>query len=201
MTIRKKKILIIQIFLFLSAFFVIFKTYVNLNKKSSEKILSDETKQQISKKLKNDDSSGNLFYNIVYTGLDLSGNRYEIEAKEANNSNQNDGFVNLKGVHAVFYFKDNKSLNITSNYGLYNNKTLDMKFEKNVVANYEDSILLAEKAEYFNSMNFIEISQNVKIKDTRGSMVAEKLIFDLKTNKLNISSYQDKKVKANLNYK
>ena len=187
--------------MFLSAFFVIFKTYVNLNKKSSEKILSDETKQQISKKLKNDDSSGNLFYNIVYTGLDLSGNRYEIEAKEANNSNQNDGFVNLKGVHAVFYFKDNKSLNITSNYGLYNNKTLDMKFEKNVVANYEDSILLAEKAEYFNSMNFIEISQNVKIKDTRGSMVAEKLIFDLKTNKLNISSYQDKKVKANLNYK
>ena len=66
MTIRKKKILIIQIFLFLSAFFVIFKTYVNLNKKSSEKILSDETKQQISKKLKNDDSSGNfLQYSFI----------------------------------------------------------------------------------------------------------------------------------------
>ena len=38
--------------------------------------------------------------------------------------------------------------------GIYNNKTLDMIFEKNVKANYEESKLFAEKAEYSNSKVF-----------------------------------------------
>ena len=57
----------------------------------------------------------------------------------------------FKNVNAVFYFKDNKNLNITSKFGLYNNKTLDMKFEKDVKAEYDGSTLLAEEAEYLNS--------------------------------------------------
>ena len=44
-------------------------------------------------------------------------------------------------------------LNITSNSGFYNNKTLDMIFENEVNGKYDGSILLAEKAEYFNSKN------------------------------------------------
>ena len=201
MTKRKKKIILLQILLFIATAFVLFITYFGLNKKSSEKIFSEETKKEISKKIVDEFDESNVFYNIIYSGLDLSGNRYVIKAGEASNTNKDDGFVNLKKVNAVFYFKNNKNLFISSDVGLYNNKTLDMKFQKNVKAEYMGSILLAEKAEYLNSKNFIEITDNVKINDKKGSLIAEKLIFDIEKNKLNITSSENKKIKANLNYK
>lgn len=203
MTIRKKKILLLQILLILAAIFVIFNTYVNLGKKSSSEIVSEKVKQEINQKIKNDQNSDNVFYDIVYSGLDLSGNRYVIEAKEASNNNDGDedGFVNLKTVKAIFYLKNNKNLLISSNYGVYNNKSLDMKFSDNVKAEYDKSNLFAEKAEYFNSKNFIEISDNVKINDQRGTIVAEKLLFDLEKNKLDITSTKNDTIKANVNYK
>ena len=34
----------------------------------------------------------------------------------------------MKFVEAIFYFKDDTVLNVKSNEGIYNNKTLDMKF-------------------------------------------------------------------------
>lgn len=201
MTKRKKKIILLQILLFIATAFVLFITYFGLNKKSSEKIFSEETKKEIGKKIVDEFDESNVFYDIIYSGLDLSGNRYVIKAGEASNTNKDDGFVNLKKVNAVFYFKNNKNLFISSDIGLYNNKTLDMKFQKNVKAEYMGSILLAEKAEYLNSKNFIEITDNVKINDKKGSLIAEKLIFDIEKNKLNITSSENKKIKANLNYK
>ena len=201
MTLRKKKILFLQITLLFLAILIVFQTYANKDVNKTEKILSEKAKLEINKKIKNDKSSGNVFYNIVYSGLDLSGNRYMIKAKEASNSNNDDGIVNLKTVSAVFYFDDNKNLTIDSTFGIYNNKTLDMKFEENIIANYDNSTLKAEKAEYLNSKNYIEISENVKIDDYRGTILAERLVFDIEKKKLNITSSDTDKVKANLNYK
>ena len=201
MTSRRKKILFIQLFLFFAATILISFTYINLVNNSSKQILSEKKKREINEKIKKDKNDGNTFYDIVYSGLDLSGNRYIINAKEANNNNDNEGFVSLKNVNAVFYFKDNKNLNITSKFGLYNNKTLDMKFEKDVKAEYDGSTLLAEEAEYLNSKNLIEISNNVEITDFRGTLIAEKLVLDIEENKLNITSSRNKKVEANFNYK
>lgn len=201
MTSRRKKILFIQLFLFFAATILISFTYINLGNNSSKQILSEKKKREINEKIKKDKNDGNTFYDIVYSGLDLSGNRYIINAKEANNNNDNEGFVSLKNVNAVFYFKDNKKLNISSKFGLYNNKTLDMKFEKDVKAEYDGSTLLAEEAEYLSSKNLIEISNNVEITDFRGTLIAEKLVLDIEENKLNITSSRNKKVEANFNYK
>ena len=92
-------------------------------------------------------------------------------------------------------------LNITSNSGFYNNKTLDMIFENEVNGKYDGSILLAEKAEYFNSKNILIITDNVRVKDPKGVFSAEKLLFDIKKNTLNISSSEKNKVRADINYK
>ena len=35
----------------------------------------------------------------------------------------------MKFVEAIFYFKDDTILNVKSEKGIYNNKTLDMNFE------------------------------------------------------------------------
>jgi len=107
----------------------------------------------------------------------------------------------MTSVEAKFYFKDDTVLEVSSDSGLYNSVTLDMTFSKNVIAIYEDGKLSAEKAEYSNSKGFLTISNNVKVSDVRGTMFADKLLFDIKKQTLNIASNNDSKVNASINLK
>ena len=194
---RGKKIFLLQSLLFIFGVSIIYLTFLTYKNSSEDKILSDKIKLEIDKKIKQENAINNVFYDIQYSGIDLSGNRYILRAKEAINDEQSVEDLKLKFVSATFYFKNDKILNITSESGLYNNLTLDMIFEKNVIGKYEGSIIEAEKAEYYNSKNYLIISDNVKLKDTRGTIVAEKLLFDVQKNTLNISSSGNKV----LNYK
>ena len=177
---RKKKLRIIQISLLVLGLLIIFFTYVKKDNTSFEKIITSENQKKIKQQMENQ-TEGDIFYNIEYSGLDLSGNRYILKSKEATTDEKNQDMVNMKFVTAKFYFKDGTVLNIASEAGVYNNKTLDMFFDGNVKANYIDSKLSADKAEYSNSKSFLIITKNVTIQDSRGSMVADKLFFDIKT--------------------
>ena len=195
---RKKKLRLFQAILLIVGIIIIFITYADkgffLNKKIKKKtipLIENETTGQ----------KENIFYNIEYSGLDLAGNRYIIKSKEATTNVSNQEIVNMKFVESFFYFKDDTVLKVKSDYGTYNNKTLDMFFNSNVKANYQNSVLFAENAEYSNSENFLSISGKVKIEDFKGTMFADKLLFDIKKNKLNITSFNDDKINANLNLK
>ena len=201
MTSRKNKILILQFFLLIAGIFFIFLTFVVFKDRASENIISDNDRRDINLKLTDKKNSKDVFYNIKYSGIDLSGNRYILEAEEAFNNELNDDLLNLKFVDAIFYFKDSTVLYVSSDYGLYNNKNLNMSFEKNVKGNYEESELFAEKAEYSNTKGFLKISDNVRINDVRGNMLTEKLIFDIKNNKLDINSEKNNKINLNTNEK
>ena len=104
----------------------------------------------------------------------------------------------MSSVEAIFYFKDDTTLTIWSKKGIYNNKTLDMKFIDNVKAKYLNSNLFAEKADYSNSERYLSIYDNVRIDDIRGNLMADKLLFDIKKKKLNITSFNDGKINANV---
>ena len=104
----------------------------------------------------------------------------------------------MKNVNAIFYFKDDTILKIKSTFGSYNNKTLDMKFTNNVFMSYEDNSLNAKSAEYSNSGGFLQISESVKINSDMGKLSADKLYFDLEKQKLDISSFNNDNVKANI---
>ena len=195
---RKKKLRLFQTILLIVGIIIIFIIYTDkglfLNKKINQKtttLIENETTGQ----------KENIFYNIEYSGLDLAGNRYIIKSKEATTNASNQEIVNMKFVESFFYFKDDTVLKVKSDYGTYNNKTLDMFFNSNVKANYQNSVLFAENAEYSNSENFLSISGKVKIEDFKGTMFADKLLFDIKKHKLNITSFNDDKINANLNLK
>ena len=51
----------------------------------------------------------------------------------------------MKEVTATFYFKDDTTLFVSSEKGIYNNNTLDMRFRGNVKAEYEGSDFLPKK--------------------------------------------------------
>ena len=74
-----------------------------------------------------------------------------------------------------------------------------LKFEKSVKANYLNSELYAEKAEYSNTKNYLSIYENVRINDIQGNLIADKLLFDIKKQKLDITSFNNSKINANVN--
>ncbi len=198
---RKKKLRIRQFFLLILGSLVIIFTYTNIQKKSETGIITQKDQAKIELQTSNVSKGKDIFYNIEYTGLDFSGNRYILKSKEAVNEKTDPAIVLMKYVEATFFFKDDTVLTVKSNSGKYNNKTLDMSFSNKVEAKYLDSELFAKKAEYSNSRSFLIISENVKVKDTRGTIVADKLLFDIKNQKLNIEAFKNNKINASVNLK
>ena len=201
MTLRKRKILLTQLSLLFFGILIIFYTYSDKKYSSEEIIISKEKQKEIEKQIAGSAPDGDVFMNIEYSGFDLAGNRYVLTAKEAYNNPAQKEIVNMKSVEYFFYFKDNTILKVWSETGVYNNKTLDMIYETNVRATYEGSKLFAQKAEYSNLKSFLTITNNVKIKDIRGTMVADTLLFDIKKQTLNIASNDNNKINANIDLK
>ena len=197
---RKKKIKFVQIFLLTIGIFILLITFLSQKKFTKEKIISENDEKIIKEKLSNQ-TDGDIFYNIKYSGLDLAGNRYILRAEEAYSSKMNQENVNMKIVNGDFYFKDGTILKVESDTGMYNNSSLDMNFFGNVKVNYLNSDLFADNAEYSNSEGFLVITNNVEIKDERGVIFADKLFFDINKQTLNIASFKDGKVNANLDLK
>tara|TARA_B100001027_G_scaffold154064_1_gene108261 strand:+ start:969 stop:1574 length:606 start_codon:yes stop_codon:yes gene_type:complete len=198
---RKKKIKIIQLSLLVIGSLVLFFTYANKSDSPKEEIVSKEIQERIKNQNTNLPENSDIFYNIEYSGLDLAGNRYILKSKEAFNDKNNQEIVQMKFVEAFFYFKDDTVLEVKSDYGIYNNKTLNMNFKKNVKAIYEGSELFAQEAEYSNVESFLTIADKVRVNDSKGTMFADKLLFDIKKKKLNIASFNDNKINANINLK
>ena len=200
---RKKKIKSIQAGLIFTGLILFFLIYSN--KKEDESGLNSVKlipKNELNEKLdKGEANDGDVFYNIEYSGFDLAGNRYILKAKEALSNQQEKNYVKMKYVEAFFYFKDDTILKVFSEKGVYNNKSLDMVFSKNVLANYEGSSLTSQKAEYSNSKNFLRISEKVSLEDPRGNFYADELYFDLKNQTLNMNSNDNNKINLNLNVK
>ena len=199
---RKQKLRIFQILFLITGVIIIFFTFLQSNKFQKEQIISDNLQKKIDKEISIQGSDkSSTFYNVKYSGLDLEGNRYTISSKKAVNSDTNENVVNMSGVLAVFYFKDNTELNISSSKAIYNNKTLDIKFENSVKCLYENSELYADSAEFLNSKNSLSVSNNVKIIDSKGTIYADKLTFDIKNKILNITSLNENTIKSKINYK
>ena len=197
---RKKKIKIIQVTLLLIGMLIIFFTYIKRENISDDKIISSEAQKKIKRQMENQ-SEQDIFYNIEYSGLDLAGNRYILKASEATTDKSNQDIINMRSTTAIFYFKDGTVLNISSETGLYNNKTLDMLFSGEVEASYIESKLFADKAEYSNSEGLLTIAKNVIIEDSRGTMIADELLFDIKKQTLKIAAFKDNKINANIKLK
>ena len=199
---RKRKLKIIQISLVIIGLMIFISTYLmDFGTGKKEEIVSENVKNKIERDIQDNIKNKeevNTFYNIQYSGLDASGNRYIIKSVEAFTNEDNNELINMKDVDAFFYFKDDTVLYISSNRAQYNNKTLDIKFFDEVKADYNNSKLYAKEAEYSNSKNYIVITNNVKIDDPKGSLFADKLIFDIKNQNLDITSFKDSKISANI---
>lgn len=196
MTHRKKKLLLIQISIFIFACSLIFFSYYNQN----SQILPEVNKSNNSirgKKLLTEKES-NTFENIEYNGIDLNGNRYLIKSENADFDVDKPELINMKVMQSIFYFKDDTILYITGDYGTYNNKTNDMTFRDNIVALYLDNKLYADNLDYFNTKSLLIVYGNVQSESPEGNIEADNLKVDLSTKTLNLSMFNNNGVKVKL---
>ena len=197
---RKKKLRIVQLCLISIGILTLIFTYsdkINLKKRSST---AQELKKEVDDNMVNnkENANGNVFYNIEYSGLDLAGNRYILKSQSAINNSLDSDLIDMTDVTAVFYFKDGTILKIKSNFGEYNNSTLDINFKSDIKAEYGESTLEAQYAEYSNSQGFLTVTDNVIVNDVQGNLVADKLLFDIKSQILEIETFNDKRIRVNV---
>ncbi len=198
MTKRKKKLLTIQILLFSLATILIFFTYYG---KNDNKFDNKKTKTETKPIEKDADDKTTSFENIEYKGVDLEGNRYIIKSELADFSLENPELINMKIMSAIFYLKDGSILKIKGDWGSYNNQTYDMKFRENIETKYKDNFIYSEKLDYLNSKQLLTVSGNVKTKSLQGNIEADRLLFDLSLNTLDISMFDENQVKVKMKNK
>jgi len=198
---RKNKLRVLQFSLLIIGISIIYFTYYKKEETAKQEIIPKQTQERIKNQIANQPEGYEVFSNIEYSGLDLSGNRYILKAKQAYNKEKEQELVNLISVEAFFYFKDNTVLKVISEKGTYNNKTLDMNFYDNIKAIYQNSLLFAQKAKYSNQNGNLIISEKVKLEDKQGTIFADRLLFDIKKQTLNVKAFKDNKINGNINLK
>jgi len=178
-TSRKKNRLLIQITIFLVAITLFYNTYSEKNKEDLETFV--EIKAETNPRT-------NSFTDIEYSGFDLTGNRYVLKAQQANFETETPELINMSGVDAKFYLKDNTVLTVISDSGLYNNITLDINFKKNVKADYLTHVLFSDLLSYSNSNAKLIASGNVEGKSLeRGEFSSDYAEYNLTNKTINFS--------------
>ena len=186
MTSRKKTLLIIQLTIFLIATALLYNTYryKNSNELETPIKIKAETSPDV-----------NSFTDIEYSGFDLTGNRYVLNAEEADFKTETPELINMKKVLAKFYLKDNTVLTVISDEGVYNNITLDMNFDKNVKADYLNHLLFSDSLSYLNLSAKLIATGNVRGESIeKGEFTADNVEYDLTKKNLNFSMFDNKRV-------
>ena len=154
---RKKKIISIQLVIFLFASFLLYDTYRDKNKKIKK--VEEVTKIEVKT-----NPEVNSFDDIEYSGFDLNGNRYTLQARTVGFKTSTPEDINMKKVIANFYLEDDTVLKITSDIGFYNNTTFDMDFRENVVAKYFELCLFKRRFvswDIFEGVTKLESTWNI----------------------------------------
>ena len=186
---RKRKIIFIQFVIFFVATSLLYYTYRDRNE-SSEEVLTVEVET---------DSDTNYFTDIEYSGFDLNGNRYTLNASEADFKTEKPEVINMLDVVANFYLKNGNILKVVSNEGLYNNITLDMEFREDVKSNYLTNVLFSDKLNYSNSSGKLLASGNVRGESVeKGEFSSDKAEYNLTNNNLDFSMLGNKQVNVKL---
>ena len=190
MTSRKKTLLIIQLTIFLIATALLYNTYryKNSNELETPIKIKAETSPDV-----------NSFTDIEYSGFDLTGNRYVLNAEEADFKTETPELINMKKVLAKFYLKDNTVLTVISDEGVYNNITLDMNFDKNVKADYLNHLLFSDSLSYLNLSAKLIATGNVRGESIeKGEFTADNVEYNITDKTLNLSMFGNKQIKLKL---
>ena len=155
-----KKVIQLSIFFFiLISVFIFYKTYFYEDKK--KQVLTRNSDNQLIKK-----SEDNFIKNLKYEVRLDQNNYYKITAEESeihyvNNSEKggdsNEEIVKMSNVKALILDQNNLPIVITSKKAVYNNSNYNTNFREDVLIEYMDYKILADKLDLNFQKNIIKM--------------------------------------------
>jgi len=182
------KKIIIQLFLviiILMISFIFQQKYFNKNKKEILKNSYDVD-------LKN--SGENSFIEAFsYTAEDVKGNKYTIESKNANYTNNNSETIIMTEVLATIDLVNSENIEIYAKKALYNTLNHDTNFSNGVLINYSNHNIESENLDLSFDKKIAFIYKNIIYINLNTILRADKIEIDLITKDSKIFMYDKSK--------
>jgi len=129
----------------------------------------------------NQNSTSTYIDDINYVSTDDKGNKYQINAKQAEIKIENADIMFLTDVVAFISIKDSDTIKITSNFGKYNTTNSDTIFSKNVIVVYPGHKITGEYLDFSFLTNLGVFSTNVIYTGDKTNGFADKIEINLTT--------------------
>lgn len=154
------------------------------------------------KDLKNSklNDENNLIEGIKYISKDKSGNIYEIKAKSGKNDLNNNNLILLNDVNAKIKLKNDKNLEILSNFAQYNNINYYSKFYQNVTVTFEQNKIICDNAILNFSEGQINLTGNVVVENQDLEIKVDNILININNKTTKMSMFKkSEKVKMTVN--
>jgi len=143
---------------------------------------SPKTENQITEENKN-----NLIKNLIYNVKLNDDSTYNITAELSELTYENGiEIVLMQKVTSVFVDKNGTKLKITADYAVFNNKTYNSDFSKNVKIQYLENIVYSDKLNLNFTDNIATITENVIYEGIQGVLTTDNVIIDLITKNVEV---------------
>jgi LPS export ABC transporter protein LptC len=129
----------------------------------------------------NQNNTSTYIDDINYVSTDVKGNKYQINAKQAEIKIENADIMFLTDVVAFIFIKDSDTVKITSNFGKYNTINSDTIFSKNVIVVYPGHKITGEYLDFSFLTNLGVFSTNVIYTGDKTNGFADKIEINLTT--------------------
>ena len=190
---------IVQLSLISIGLFLILATYFFYPKIIKNKLLEEETVEDVATKTDMTDSKEhNTFENVEYKGLYDINKPFKVKSEKAYILIKDPDTIYMTNMHVTLDIDDGRVIIITSDKGSYNKVTYDCFFKNNVKAIDGETTVLAENLDLLATEDSATVYNNVFLTNDSGSLRADKVYYDFETNHYQISMFSDKKVKIKL---
>ena len=182
---------IYQIIIILLIILISFYIYNKYLKKSKVENKVLNTTDEVIKKTEQIDGAEktSIIENIKYFNEDTKGNKFILEARTAENVDQNPNYFLLSDVSGIINFKNKSEIYIFSKFAYYDSINFDTKFFSEVSVKYENNNLESENLDIFFKDNFGIMYNNINLFSDDTNLKADKITFDLMNGDVNINMY------------
>ena len=184
------QLFILFVIIILGIFF--YNTYLKEDQKVENTELIKEIKEEEEGEIK--DIQNNIIKNLKYDVKFENNSQYSISADLSELTYIDDEeIVNMNGVKAIIIDENNSLIIITSNQAVFNNKTYNTVFSKNVKIDYLKNEISSEKLELDFDKNIVTITDNVVYEGVQGFVKTDNIKIYLLTKNVEIFMNDEKK--------
>ena len=162
---------------------------------------AEKKNKEPSRNKKKDNEIPNIVKDVEYLTTDKNGNKYKILATSGRTNQDNKNILDLDNVSGEITSSQRSIIYIVSDFAEYNSSTLDSKFYKNVVINYEDKQIACENFDINMDTNIAIAYNNVVVTDPKSTMKAGKIALNIETKEIDINPNRSGKSKVQINTK